>query len=274
MAVSAAVVMLAASCGGPADKPTPEPPASSGVTPDESAAPSITKDELRRGLRQIIAAGTGHSLAVVAQPPDDASLQWVLPTVSGQWDFIQHASSTVVTSEDAEVGELTLTTIVTGKTAHVQALFDGSLFAPDCWMSPDQQASWIPAAVAPLSAAHVLGSEGAHGENVTMPLTAVLGALGFQKVANATRSDLKGVRVDAVVRFSGDAVSGWGVSDEAIAAALDSSTSDSTKQAVQLFEAAAGARWEVSIQDLQEPVDIHQPPTSRILDTEHQQCRG
>ncbi len=265
---------VAAGCGSGSAGTRAESAGTSDSAHASIAQSVVTQDQLRRGVREIVDAGTGRSISVVALPPDDPALAAMLPTVEGEWNVAEKLLKTVTTSDDPDVGRLTLTAIVIGKMGYGQALYDGSELAPNCWVHPDVHASSYPATLAALAAAQARESPGEHAANVTMPLRQVLESLGFQKLVNTSAEQLKGARVDATVRFSSGEIRGWGVTDEAIVAALEPDGADNPTLAARFFGAMPGAQWEVSLRGLGMPVDIQEPPSSLILGPGETACRS
>ena len=276
MVVGLLAALLMSGCssapeGTPA-RGTPGGGAESSPVPD---AEDITQAQLRQALQELVLAGTGQSVASVSQAPEEEQAQALLPTVDGQWSFKERLSSTVSTSTNSDVGQLTVTTIIDGPTAYVQALFDGSAFEPDCWVRVARRANWQPTAVVPVARARVQPKPTPPGENVTMPLADVLGALGYEKLVSAAASAMEGVRVGATVRFTDGTFDGWGVTEAAITAALDQMPGGTTTvQAKRFFLLVSGRQWDVSLRAIGDPVEISRPDATQVIDPARSTCSG
>lgn len=270
--VGGLTALLMAGCGSP-DQVTPEV---AGGDPEQAqpVAPAITGPDLRQAWQDLVRADTGRSVAAVSQAPDN-DLAASLPTLEGQWSFEDRASSSVSSSTLPDVGPMTLSSVVDGRTGYAQPLFEGSAYAPDCWLRLPQPTQWQPSAVVPVLTARVHRPSDEAPGNVTMRLAHVLGAIGFQKLANTAAADLQRVRVDATVRLTDGVLEGWEVTEPAITASLDQMPGGpSSVEAKRAFLALSGARWEVSVAGLGDPVELSTPPADRVLGNDGESCAG
>lgn len=131
-------------------------------------------------------------------------------------------------------------------------------------------------AVVPLVYARAKDAVNEEAANVTMRLGDVLSALGYQKMVNLAERAMKPARVDASLSLTEDGTpAGWGVSADAIVAALNSLPEASIPAgSTSFFASLGGTRWEVSINGLGDPVRITAPRADRLIDPTGGRCRA
>ncbi|WP_343908104.1 hypothetical protein [Nocardioides aquiterrae] len=233
----------------------------------------LSRAELRRAWRELVAAGTGFTQVEVSRT-SSAPIAG-LPTVAGEWNFPEHTVRTTMRAVYPKEGHVTVTTVVVDRSTFAQALYDGSIFAPDCWTRvTEADATWVPPGLVPVVSAQTHDAPGVHAGNASASLADVLAAIGFQKLVSTAAGDLGAVRLDVSIEVLDGSLRGWTVTGAAIDDALADLPASAVDGSVrQLFTSLRDATWDVAILGLGQPVEVEEPAADRLLDASHRSCR-
>lgn len=252
---------------------SPSPSTSLPATPS-AALPAA---DYRRALLRLARDDTGYfELSVLSGDDiDDPDLR-VFPRMAGGWRVRTEESMVTTTSPGGADGSLVdLTYLSSGGELYLRGTAERAPFGEDCWArlggagAPRADRPFgLPSVLALLDSYRPAGRPGAG----TSSLAAVLGAIGFQKIANTNRPAVRGVRVPVTLRLERGEVAGATVYPADLLGALAEIDPAARSTAVQLLanlvDELTPTAWQIRYAQLGDPIDLSAPPADQLIDLE------
>ena len=271
-----------------AASPSPSPSTSISVIPwDEPTEPAepmtakavLTAAEHLRVLRQLVRTDTGYFELSVGYGDNGDPQVAGLPRMAGGWRVGTNDSVVTTSSLDSDGSQNLATYLTTGGQIYVRTEGKGSPFGADCWAKLPQDTGPLAGRSFGLPSAFTLVATyrpSGRPEAGTANLAAVLGAVGFQKVANLDLAAVRRVRVPVDLSLGQAGLADAMVYPADLVAALADveAPARDTRKLRSLLKRVTPAYWRVRYHRLGDPINLSAPPADKLLDLdgEHPTC--